>query len=282
MASWTQKLHLRRNDPDTSRLWVPKSVQLHRRPHWRPVTRGFESATAQLAAAGASGGPLPLSRFGGRPLVGYGGLHPEWRRPSCGHCGQLMALFLQLDERELPEAAPRSFGDGVLQLFYCVSEEPLCEAEAEAFVAFGDATLVRVVPPDAVARLQVGPQPVESVGPNLPSRLITGWVSGEDFPSHAELKRLGLKRSDAVMRALDRLFPASVDKLGGWPYWKDHVCYPHCPECDREMDLVFQIESAKNLAHTFGPAPCAYVFGCSGGEGHEHPPRLGFGWAYGA
>jgi hypothetical protein len=281
MPSWTQKLHLRRNDRDTSRLWIPKSVLEHRRAHWRPVTRALENLPGQPQEL-EHAQTVPVSRFGGRPLAGYGAQVPEWRRPRCRNCGKLMALFLQLDERELPAAAPRFFGKGVLQLFYCVSEDPLCEAEAEAFVAFSPSTRVRVVPPHDVARLQTGTQPVEPMGPSLPCRLITSWLSGEDFPSHMELKRLGLKRSDAVMKALDKLFPTSADKLGGWPYWKTYVCYPKCPTCESEMDLIFQIEAHKNLARGFGPAPCAYVFGCSGAVEAPHAPQLGFGWAYGA
>src|SRR5712691_5101906 len=80
--------------------WLAK----HRRPAWKPVVEdGDGSPTA--------------SKFCGTPWIGRDAAWPE-----CGQCESQMQLFLQLNLGELPREIGRPFGTGLLQLFYCTSD----------------------------------------------------------------------------------------------------------------------------------------------------------------
>jgi uncharacterized protein YwqG len=69
-------------------------------------------------------------------------------------------------------------------------------------------------------------------------------------------------------------FPVEKDKLLGWPYWVQSLEYPECPDCGKEMSLVFQIDSEDNLPYMFGDCGCGHITQCK-----DHPERLAFAWA---
>ena len=64
------------------------------------------------------------------------------------------------------------------------------------------------------------------------------------------------------------------DKLAGYPNWIQGVEYPNCPECQRRMQFVFQIDSQDNLPVMFGDVGCGHITQCP-----EHKQILTFSWA---
>jgi hypothetical protein len=262
---------------DRLRPWFDR----HRRPAWRPITESGES-------------PIARSKFSGTPWVPESG---EW--PRCRHCGEPIALFLQLDLDELPDEVGRPFGSGLLQFFYCTNMESECEQHCEGWSHFSNAHLIRIIRPDGPPRTDLEPL-FES---SIPARTIVGWESFDDDPCAEEFEELGLALrpegfTGSVFEHLGVECPevglaesglpgsyrddprfdrcSSGDKLAGWPSWVQGVEYPDCPECGRQMRLVFQLDSNQNLDFMFGDVGCGHITQCP-----SHPDVLAFGWACG-
>ncbi len=211
-------------------------------------------------------GAPEASKLGGIALIPEG---QSW--PACGNCRRPSQLFLQLRSSDLPAEAGQPFGEGVLQLFYCTSSEPLCEVDADAFFPFSRSVLARVIPLDSVPK-QIEDSPVR--GP-FSGRRITGWSERDDYPHRVELVRVGADLSDEQAETVAKHgYPREGDKLLGWPAWVQGVDYPRCRDCNRLMTLLFQIDSEDNLPYMFGDAGRGHLCVCP-----EHPNRLAFGWA---
>lgn len=237
------------SDIDSSELG--RKLAPFRRRAWIPET------------ADGDGGPGD-SKFSGRPW-----LSPEEGWPACGNCGRPMQLFVQLSARDLPSEAEARLGGGILQLFYCTSEEPHCESECEAFFPDAKSTLLRLLPPPGAAGAGEPPSGT------FPPRRIVGWTEVVDYPNWEELEELGVPLGDEEGDALaEQDYPRSGEKLLGWPAWVQSVEYPSCPECGRRMEMLFQIDSEQNLPYMFGDVGTGHVTQC---PVHEH--RLAFGWA---
>lgn len=238
----------------------------HARHAWKPLA--------------ATHGEKSLSYFGGEPSCDPG----PW--PSCTHCKAAMRLFLQLDLATLPPGFAAPLRDGLLQLFYCSTDDGACET----WSAFSGAHQVLVVPKD-------GPAAPRSPVDPLPVVVIQGWERFDDFPHPEEHQALGVhydydfkrKRVSVTcddpplsLRELDSDLdvaelisqPAAGDKLGGWPHWIQSVEYPSCTVCGSEMSLLMQIDSEDHLAHMFGDTGCAHLTYCP-----QHPTVMAFGWA---
>jgi hypothetical protein len=214
-----------------------ESKSRHARPAWRPIC-AEGSGAAQL---------------GGLALLGA---DEEW--PSCRGCQAPMRLFLQIDLAALPPAFAAR-GSGILQLFYCSTDDGRCETWAP----FSGTHLVRLLGGE-MGRASHPP----SVTP-FPARHVSFWEEIVDYPSAEE-------PDDAGAGAHDDHLPAFGDKLGGWPAWVQGAEYPSCPTCGTRMELVFQIDSENNIPHMFGDMGCGHITQCP-----EHPEVLAFGWACG-
>lgn len=224
-----------------------------KRACWRPITEEGDDAS------------INTSKFGGIPYLRS---DEEW--PVCANCSKPMQLFLQLNPKTLPASKQMLWGSGLLQFFYCTTSEPLCEVEAQAWAPFSKSTLLRVASIEGEG-LRIDAEPVEDA---FSSRRIIGWEESDDYPSEIELERSGYAfESDLSDEYLD-LYPRSGDKLLGWPLWVQDVEYPNCPICDKQMQLVFQIDSNDNLPFMFGDAGVAHISNCP-----DHLQELGFGWA---
>jgi len=253
--SWFKKLFSKAPPaPEPSPVTaIPDRLLPHERTCWDPIVQdGPEKITG--------------SKFGGLAALG-----PEEEWPVCGNCGQAMQLFAQLNSEDLPEEIGRPFGDGLLQLFYCTSPEPLCEVDAEGWAPFGASSLARVQPSNLETR-SLDQSPVAEA---FPARNITGWQPERDFPNWEERGELGISLSDPEDDYLEQEgLPRFEDKLGGWPAWVQGVEYPSCPDCGKRMEVLLQIDSEDNLPYMFGDVGRGHLFYC-----RDHPSRLGFGWA---
>lgn len=224
-----------------------------RRPTWKPsVTIGD--------------GPPGASKFSGVPWLNDG---EEW--PKCANCDQHLQLFLQLNLDDLPEALSGEFGDGLIQMFYCTNENPMCEIDCEAFFPFAQSVIVRLIQkkgsPPVVA--------VPAIKHFFPPKVITGWIEDEDYPNSEEGRSLGIELDESEWDQFSEDdFPRSGDKLAGWPHWIQGVEYPNCPDCGEVMRLVFQLDSSDNLPFDFGDIGCGHITQC-----RTHKERLAFGWA---
>lgn len=227
-------------------------------------------------------GPNPDSGswFGGHPLVTEG----KW--PVCKECSEPMMLFAQLDLAELPEEADLPTKEGLLQVFYCSSDDGGCET----WEPFSGTHELRVVSPGSAP--VTPPADVAS----LPQKSILRWRAVEDLPSSSELEMLGVEvnydfqNETATVRceefgiSLDLSGDLDVeeilsnaeagDKLRGWPFWIQGVEYPSCPTCGEAMELLLQLDSEDNLDYMFGDSGCAHVTQC-----RRHPDQLALGWA---
>lgn len=223
---------------------LPEEIKLRldsfSRPAWRPQ--------AGPAVPGA------MSKFGGLPL-----LKPDESWPCCGCCYEPMQLMVQLDSRDLPAASP--FGDGVLQVFYCINGDEDCEVLGQAHLPFSEASLVRVIPRDQA-------QGFDALPINQPhafaEQALTGWIPLTDYPDSEETAAVNDRHPEGTLALLHshRPAPRPGDKLLGWPHWVEGVAYPSCPCCQQPMQFVLQLDSSDTLPFCFGYYGCAHVFQC--------------------
>lgn len=197
-----------------------------------------------------------------------------------------MQFFLQFPLSSLPTGIAHR-GEGTLQLFYCSQDDGSCETW-------------RPFSGSHIARLLSGAAAVATHPSDLtphPARVIERWNEFIDYPHPEEHEALGLvydydfskkrvsvssKELGIALRDLDidldvaeTIASAEAgDKLGGWPLWIQSVEYPACPQCERRMELVFQLDSEDNVPHMFGDAGCGHITQCP-----DHPQVLAFGWA---
>ena len=232
---------------------VPEPLFPHVRPAWRPVVT-------------AADGPPGASKLAGTAWIPAGG---AW--PTCPNCGTPLQLLVQLDAATLPEAARGDYGEGLIQLFYCTSQEPLCEIDCEAFAPFSESVVARLVVPEGVPEAEA-----PGIEGAFPPRRIVGWEAEDDYPHPEEAEaRLGVALTDAEADAAwESGYPGVGDKLAGWPAWVQGIEYPECPRCGREMALVFQIDSEDHLPIVFGDMGTGHLTQCP-----EHKDVLAFGWA---
>jgi hypothetical protein len=242
----------------------------HCRATWKPVVTN-------------SDGTAHSSKFSGVPTLADG---EEW--PRCVGCKKPLQLFLQLNFADLPEELDGRFGDGLLQLFYCVNLD--CDAAAQGWEPFAEPTVVRIVRPAEQERNDVTAPPN-----HFPARTILGWETGADYPSPEEHQELGLSydydfkaqrvtvswpERNLKLENLDFdtaaliASPQGGDKLSGWPYWVQTPEYPNCPQCGQRMEFVFQIDSENNLPYMFGDVGCGHITQCP-----THKNVVAFGWA---
>ncbi|RVU85482.1 DUF1963 domain-containing protein [Leucothrix sargassi] len=248
----------KKNNSTPPELWneVEPLVAPYKKLTWVPTTE--KQSSNNIA-----------SKFAGLPALLK---DEEW--PCCGHCNKPMQLFVQLNSNDLPEETNNSFGDGILQAFYCTNSEDECEVQCESYFPFSKATTVRLITSDPQALQEVTESPLEE---SFPEKQITGWQTLDDYPNWEELEDLGVALTDEQMEVMSEMgYPRDKDKLFGWPHWVQGVEYPSCPECNKTMNLVFQIDSEDNLPYLFGDAGCAHITQCE-----EHKHQLAIAWACG-
>lgn len=239
---------------------IPSAILPFKRSAWKPIVENVDGSTTD-------------SKFAGAPY-----LKADEDYPRCENCGKPLQLFIQLNFDQLPEAVRNNYGSGLLQLFYCINEEPLCEVECEAFFPFAKSVLVRIV---EIEQKALSPVKFTPLSP-FPPRSITGWKEVEDYPNREERESLGTESAEIDWEntvdergdSFDESFPVGGDKLAGHPRWIQSVEYPDCPLCSEQMQLVFQIDSDDNLPYYFGDVGCGHTTQCE-----THKDRLAFGWA---
>jgi uncharacterized protein YwqG len=242
--------------------------KLHERPAWRPITNPAQETN---------------SWFGGTPSDSSSS---DW--PVCEQCQAPMQFFLQLDLAALPGEFETPLKNGFVQLFYCSTDDGMCET----WDPFSGTHVIRLV---SQSREIARPDSV----PELERTSIVGWESFADYPHTEEHERFGIsydynfKQKFVSVKCVDPLLAfekldidlnvaeqisqaREKDKLGGWPFWVQRAEYPPCPECDAQMELLFQLDSNDNLDYMFGDVGCAHLTQC-----RMHPHVLAFGWACG-
>lgn len=206
------------------------------------------------------------TKFAGAPW-----LHPDEPWPPCGNCGKPMQLFVQINLDDLPHDAHGRYGTGLIQLFYCINEDPQCDMETEANVPFAGSVVARRVQPTGPIQTRNVPQTASA----FPPRLVTGWVAVDDYPIPWESRQLSrMLTDDEFDEIMGAGYPHEGDKLAGWPYWVQNPEYPNCPLCETSMHYVFQIGSEDNLPIMFGDDGIGHLTQCP-----EHHNVLAFAWA---
>ncbi len=233
---------------------LPSAILPFKRSAWKPIVKNIDGAITD-------------SKFSGTPY-----LIEKEEFPKCENCGEPMQLFIQVNLDQLPEAVRNNYGNGLLQMFYCINEDPFCEVECEAFFPFAKSVLVRIV--ELKQNILDTASLAES---SFPAKLITGWEEVEDYPGWEEAELLGIELEDDEWNKLEESgYPRGGDKLAGYPMWVQSVEYPDCPVCGEQMRLVFQIDSEDNLPYMFGDVGCGHITQCK-----NHKEQLAFGWACG-
>ena len=207
------------------------------------------------------------SHLSGSKISGHPQVNEQYPWPVCPNCGGRMQLFWQQDlaDDKLSHSYPVT--SGLLQIFYCVSSDPLCEDDCESYAPFSTATKFRVVP------VSNGQTEELSEG-YFPARRIVGWNAVDDYPNWEELNAAGISLSDAESEMLFDKYPLAGEKVGGWPYWVQSVEYPNCTKCSTKMEFLLQIDSEGNLPYMFGDVGCGHLTFC-----REHPEVMSFHWA---
>jgi uncharacterized protein YwqG len=227
------------------------------------LARQRRTAWLPRTADGPTG--LAGSKFGGLPLLASG---EPW--PACGNCRRPMQLFLQLNGEELPAELELPLPGRVVQLFYCTSQKPCCEADCEAWDGRGVSMRLRLID----ARTPPQPLTASPVANAFPEKRIEGWEPVDDFPNAEDAEGAGETLDEIEQEMLSNAgYPREKDKLAGWPSWVQSVNYPACPECERAMRPLFQVDSHDNLPYMFGDAGVLHLFLCP-----QHPERLGMNW----
>ncbi|MGB3510656.1 MAG: DUF1963 domain-containing protein [Microcoleaceae cyanobacterium] len=230
---------------------IPPEIQLLKRHAWKPITIDGD-------------GDLTASKFAGKPWLGK---NEEW--PKCPHCQNPLQFFLQLNLNQLPESLKNEFGSGILQMFYCINVDTVCDADYE-YEPFSDAHFLRVIQPEGEAQDVEIPETPEF----FPPKLIVDWQKLDDYPKYDEAAELDVELDLDSDKLLRNKFPLPGDKLGGWPDWIQNIEYPNCPTCAERMRLVFQVDSDDNLPFMFGALGCGHITQCK-----HHKNQLAFAWA---
>ena len=201
------------------------------------------------------------SKLGGLPYIPES---QEW--PSCQTCNEPLQFFVQLNSADLPEEANKPFGEGVLQMFYCLNHDK-CE-NGDDWEPFSNGHLLRILYPMKELAL-----PLDTALTKEPftEKTITDWKVLEEYP-HYEEHPEGIELSEA--EALCDNLLHSGEKLLGWPSWVQGEEYPTCPKCSEKMNFIFQIDSEDNLNYMFGDVGCGHITQCG-----DHPEVIAFSWA---
>jgi Domain of unknown function (DUF1963) len=220
-------------------------------------------------------GPQSASKFGGTPVLGD---DESW--PPCDNCDKPMHLMVQLDMATLPEGM-HPVDRGWIQLFYCVSRDPNCEQDCEAWSPGAGSTLVRWLEsaPDAPKQAVADDERAAPPFPDYSPSRVTAWAEGKrELPAYGDNPDLTqtLNEQDIDYQDLtDRELTASTgDKLGGWPAWVKDPAYAKCPKCHEPMSFVVQLESKGLSGQAFGELGAGHVLQCT-----THPEYVSFGWA---
>ncbi|PKV64474.1 uncharacterized protein YwqG [Polaribacter sp. Hel1_33_96] len=205
------------------------------------------------------------SKIGGFPYLRN---ENDW--PKCPNCEKNMQLFLQLNLQQLPEKKEQ----GLIQLFYCTTNEPLCESDLEAFFPFSKSVECRKIETNGIS---ASIEPL--VDEIFNEKLITGWTSKDDYPHPEEYEKLGIEidLEDNVYELMEEKgvgLPIENDKLYGWPYWIQSVEYPFDRKTEKQMELLFQFDSEDNLPYMFGDSGIGHLT-----QSPDNDEELGFGWA---
>ncbi|HEU4561065.1 MAG TPA: DUF1963 domain-containing protein [Longimicrobium sp.] len=228
---------------------VLAKVKHARRPAYLPLVRDGD-------------GPPGASKFSGVPWLAPG---EAW--PPCANCGLPMQLFLQLAADELPGPARARIGAGnALQFYFCTNGERGCDSEA--WEPFSRSVLIRIVPVQGAAAGGDMPRGM------FPPKTITGWEAMDDYPGMEELEELTPGLDDGDLELVSEDYPVAGDKLLGWPLWVQWAEYPECRTCGARMELLFQVESERNVPWIFGDMGIGHVTQCP-----SHPSELAFQWA---
>lgn len=218
------------------------------------------------------------SKFGGVPW-----LRPNEPVPLCPHCQREFHLILQLDLCSLPESfRVPSENQHLLQFFSCIGDEPLCAVEGKSWEAFSPVSLVRVITSDehmvlpdrSVMSEDLYRTHLEKKACVYPTKTILGWKLTDDYPGYVERERLGRWKEEYFDSDPLKGYPLAGEKLGGWPCWIQWVEYPNCPQCKKEMEFLFQIDSNRTLMHQWGDLGCGYITRCP-----IHKEELAFSWS---
>jgi hypothetical protein len=248
---------------------VPALTVTHGGNEWpAPRLAAFLRGTLEMPklAATVRDAWIVKARAGDKPsTVKAGGsalLDPAEAWPECALCRRPMPLLVQVSARALgaPDDASESPGS-IVQLFYCTSEEPLCEVDAESWQRNDDAMLLRRLPAAGLA-WRAPPALARPVKPKHLSKL----EPKRDQPHARDLEA----RCGIYGKAGRNL---QGDKLGGWPRWEQVPDWPRCARCDRTMSQLVQLESDGFVGHRFGDCGRAHLFACD-----EHPDSLDWRW----
>ena len=200
-----------------------------------------------------------------------------------------MQFFLQLDLGALPKKFSTPLKSGLLQFFYCSTDDGMCETWAH-FTGTHDLRIVKDQGVEITRAAGLAP---------LRQSFVTGWEEVQDAPHPEDQELLGLdyeydfqkghvsvKSDDPPIELIEAPLsldvaeaigqPTAGDKLGAWPFWIQGAEYPDCPDCGTQMELLFQVDSEVNVDHMFGDAGCGHITQCP-----QHPESLAFGWACG-
>ena len=222
--------------PDYSAIWADVRDRLShtRRVAWQPrCEEGHD--------------PNRRSHFGGRPLLSAGA---GW--PSCGRCRRSMPLLLQVASVELPDEARPAFPTGLLQLFFCI--------KCFDWEPFSDGVCVRVLEDDAELTVAADDESESS----LAERTVVDWKRIDDYPEPGDSATPELGLDELQVESLfEAGYPLQGDKLLGAPYWVQDPERPPCPECEKPMKTLFQLDSNDNLDLMWGDAGVAHVLWCA-------------------
>jgi len=185
-----------------------------------------------------------------------------------------MHHMLQINSEQLPAETKGLFGDGYLQVFFCIDEKFGCEASITTYEPFSKGSIVRVVNSEFGDLVAAGPMPL---GNPFPELAIVGWQPQSDYPGWDDARSNGIDQDyDAASRVEEAGFPHSGDKLMGWAAWQQGAKYPLCPECGSAMRYIFQIDSEDNIPYMFGDVGTAHITQCE-----RHKDILTLSWAGG-
>ena len=228
------------------------------------------------------------SKFAGSPWLADGEAHPQ-----CGCCGRPLQLLLQLNLEQVPEALIGQFGDGLIQVFYCIDIDDSCHGQVingvfsygvgvPAHKAFSERHFLRLVPKSALeGAVAQGDLPQSE----FPEKRIFGWIEGTDYPDSDEWESFGIQTEfdlrpfsqariecaefDLLIATEEEEIEDSIgspwdgDKISGYPDWIQRKEYPNCTVCGAQMQFVFQIDSEDNLPFMFGRSSTAYITQCT-------------------
>jgi len=213
--------------------------------------------------------------FGGYPYLRN---NKDW--PICSKCNNHMQLFSQINMSQIPakddtedyEVNNQVGNSTLVQLFLCTNEKSECIYDCETWEPFSKDSVCRTIQTDGPSK-EIQPL-IEDL---FPEKQVLSWQAHKDYPIYEERVLDNLKYEEEVNEMMDERTEFETlegEKLYGWPFWVQGEEYPNDRKSGKQMELLLQLDSERNLPYMLGDSGIGHIT-----ISPDNKDEVAFGWA---